>query len=131
MIQPLVDHEIFSSKELDRKLSTEGVLAVAEHLISRGHAEWLDDEHVGLRVMPRSPAALAADIYSQVSDSRAFTTVYTLYELQSEESFLAESSRENDPHLVLRALEVLETQGLCSLHRAGTIDETGVKFIQR
>ena len=131
VMQPLADHEIFVNKELDRRLSPEGVLAVAEHLISRGNAEWLDDEHMGLRVMLESSSALAAEIYSHARDNHAFTTVYTLFELQSEESFLGVSCREVDPHLLLRALEVLESQGLCSLHRSDNADETGVKFIQR
>ena len=129
-MQPLADHDIFKSKELDRQLSLEGVLAVAEHLISRGNAEWIDEEHIGLRVMLRTSTALAAEIYSSVRDILAFSTVYTLYELQSEDSFLSVSCRETETRLLLRALEVLESQGLCSLHRAGNPDETGVKFIQ-
>ena len=81
--------------------------------------------------MLKSASALAAEIYSHARDHRAFATVYTLYELQSEESFLGVSCREVEPHLLLRALEALESQGLCSLHRADSLDETGVKFTQR
>ena len=57
----------FENQEIDRKLNRDAVLAVARHLISSGNGEWEDESQSRMRIMWRTPEAVAADIYSWVT----------------------------------------------------------------
>ena len=56
----------FENRDINRKLSREAILVIANHLISLGHGEWEDENHSRMRIMWRTPEALASDIYSWV-----------------------------------------------------------------
>jgi hypothetical protein len=113
-------------------LSLEGVAAVAELLILRGHAEWVDASKSGLRVNCKTPSTIAVEMYDWARRASAYSTVFTLFELvQGDDLELVPPSLNKDPDVVMQALKVLESEQKCMLYAGPTWDECGVKFLER
>jgi ESCRT-II complex subunit VPS25 len=62
----LAEFQYFENREIDRKLNRESILVVINHLIASGNGEWEDASQSRVRILWRTPEALAADIYQWV-----------------------------------------------------------------
>lgn len=101
---------------------------MAEHCIAKGAAEWTDASRTALRVFYRSPAEWAGLIHEHCVRLGYTASVLTLYELHSGSAGLGTAWEGLDPAVLLRALEVLASQGKAVIYRADSLDETAVKL---
>lgn len=119
----------FKNADIDRQLSAKGIDAVVESLIRAGNAEWEDGLRTNLRIMWKSPAVLAAEIYAWATTSEIVGTVFTIYELHSGEDNQDSGFHGTDPVLVRRAVELLQNEKKCVIIAGSTREEDGVKFL--
>lgn len=115
--------ELFNNKAISRKLSTEGVTAVAEYMIETGKAQWLVPQKT-LLVLWRSAEEWAKLIYDFAVNSGMTNSVCTLFELVQGDDTTQEEFYGLDVDVLKVFLKTLEAQG-----RAEVIgDDEGVKF---
>lgn len=113
--------EYFRNDEIDRTLSAEGINAVMEYLVRQGNATWDDRDKSRARIVLKSEATVAAEIYKWVMDnSRPDDDVYTFDELHEE------LGGSGDLHQIERALVKLECEGKCTVFAGAS--GSGVKF---
>ena len=131
---------LFENAVLRRRLSDEGVAAVAAALVAAGSAEWADAAtRTTLRVFFRAPAEWAALLLSYMRDAgrtgaggsaQAFATVH---ELRGGGGAGDASSPCTglDAESVARALEVLEAEGQVAIISSGNgdLDQMTVRFL--
>lgn len=134
VINDIHSHSLFVSEKLSRRLSKEGVQAVADSLIALHLAEWMDgSSKTSLRVMVTPPSVIAAKLFLWASSGSVISSgsnnIFTFFELHSSQDFIDAPSFALDPLLLLRALQSLESEGKCALYPADSTDEIGVKFI--
>jgi len=123
--------EVFENTKIDRKLSSEGRIAVIQHLVDSGNAEWdAQDKQGTCHIFGKSAQEWAAAVHKFAHEYALFDSVYTVYELHSGDMAAGASFRGVQPQLMFSALKVLESQGRATLIEGGTVDEHGVKFIQ-
>lgn len=113
------------------RLSPEGIRAVANHMISKGRAEWTDDTKASLRIYYKSPAEWSQIIYTHMAKLGYTGQIMTLHELHSGGPCVGTDFEGLESTTLLRAVEILELSNKASILRSGasTIDEYGVKFI--
>lgn len=142
--------QLFQNDAIGRKLSPDGVRAVASRLISTGNGEWEDTSQTRLRIILKSPESLAVDVYNWAKRNDFIGTVFTVYELHSGEDHSDSGFYGTESVDLVRALRILERDGkvcesithqtgfhndcyILSLQAAimrGSIpDEDGVKFL--
>lgn len=118
---------IFSNKEIDRKLSMDGVLLVLEELCNKGNLEWKDPRmKTECLIMWRSPAEWGKIVYKYITENSMTNTVCTLFELSSGEDTAGQEFHGIEEWLLVRALKTLEADGKCELMSFG--ENQGVKF---
>lgn len=109
----------------------EGRIAVIQHLVESGNAEWdSGDKRATCHVFGKSAQEWAAAVHLFAQEYALFDSVYTVYELHSGDVAAGASFRGVQPQLLLSALKLLESQGRATLIEGGSVDEHGVKFIQ-
>lgn len=118
---------IFSNKEINRKLSIDGIYMVLEELQKRGHLEWKDAKtKKECLVMWRTPEEWGKLIYKYITDRSMTNTVCTLFELSNGDETEGEEFHGIEQWLLVRALKTLEADGKAELMKFG--DNEGVKF---
>ncbi len=124
---------LFHNDQLDRQLDTDAVQAVCADLIRTGHAEWEDVAQTRLRVMWRTPQEWAPIIYEFISQSGLNGSLFTVFELHSDDSSFGSAAFFGlDNAILLKALEVLARENKAQLmysEEGGSIDEYGVRFL--
>jgi ESCRT-II complex subunit VPS25 len=75
----------FRNDTIDRCLSRGEQDIVIKYLIEQGNGEWLDGTRTILRLIWKTPEALAAEVYAWGRESDVLGTVFTVYELHSGE----------------------------------------------
>jgi hypothetical protein len=105
----LAEFPYFENQTINRKLNREGILAVIQHMIDSGkkllkcnwppnhlpclsqiwlgNAEWQDGNLSRVRIIWRTPEALAADIYSWARSNMYIGNIFTIYELLNNEDY--------------------------------------------
>lgn len=123
--------ELFRNEAIQRRLSPEGVIAVIDHLIRLGNAEWEDASKAWLRIIVKSAESLSGEIYTWAAQNNFIGTVFTVYELHSGEDHQDSGFFGTDPIILHRALGVLERVGKCALFAGSSEDggDDGVKFL--
>jgi len=120
---------LFRNAAIDRSLSTEGRRAVADELVSTGHAAW-EDPGKTLHLFVKTPSEWAALILDFIQSNGLSGTIYTLYELHSGDLTRDTPLQGIQPALCLKALQVLESSAKVEIyHSTESLDETGVKFL--
>jgi len=134
----LASWPLFENATLSRRLSPEGIAAVAETAIIHKCAEWADPAtRTSLRVFWKSPsewATLTLDHMRRIgrtgsNNALAFATVYELRGNSEESIDMPMAGLDIDT--VLKALKTLEAQGKVQLISIdeGDPDQTTVKFL--
>jgi hypothetical protein len=106
----------FENKSIDRKLTQEGVAAVLEYLVEQGelwmlrfnvvivsncslsqcfwyilwiagNGEWEDTTHTRMRILWKTPEALAGEIFTWASNNGFLENVFTVFELLSGDEY--------------------------------------------
>ncbi len=122
---------IFENPAIERSLPTNGRIAVIQHLISSGNAEWDNpSSQSSCHIFGKSAQEWATTVHQYAQEYALFDSVYTVYELHSGDIAAGADFRGVQPRLLLSALKLLESQGRATLIEGGTVDEHGVKFIQ-
>ena len=120
---------LFFNDKIDRRLNPEERIAVAEHLIASGHAEWKEQDE-SIYVYIKTPVELASIIFDFVQSNGLFETVFTLYELLSGDLTSGTPIYGMNQNLCLSALQILSKKGKADIYlNKENIDETGVKFL--
>jgi ESCRT-II complex subunit VPS25 len=119
----------FKNDAINRKLSPEGIEAVVNYLITEGNGEWEDRSNASLRLIWRTPEALAAEVYTWGCNVDIIGTVFTVYEIHAGEDYQDSGFYGVDPVLLRRALTVLEANKKCRIIPGSSSDEDGVKFL--
>lgn len=122
----LADCPVFENAAIGRKLSAEGVQAVAGALIKDGRADRLDNNL--LQLYAHRPADLANQLYAWVSRGGNLGGVYTIFELHDDSLANDSPCQGVDEATVRKAVAVLEDQGKAQLFQGTTTQEDGVKF---
>ena len=120
--------ELFTNTTIDRSLSQEGRREVVESLIGKGNAEWDNEEKSRVRLIFKSPKALASEVYLYVQKQGLQGQILTVFELHGSEEHSESGFAGTDPVLFLRGLEVLEEEGKCAIFQGESMEENGVKF---
>mmetsp|Transcript_10924 Transcript_10924/g.17793 ORF Transcript_10924/g.17793 Transcript_10924/m.17793 type:complete len:185 (+) Transcript_10924:69-623(+) len=121
----------FKNASLDRELSSEGIHAVISYIIRSGNAEWEDSAQTSLRIIWKTPEALAGEIYQWALKEDLIGSVSTVYELHSGEENQDSGFHGCDPVILRRALELLQNNDKCRILKGSSNDpdEDGVKFL--
>jgi len=121
---------LFSNKELDRHLGTEGIRAVVESLIEHGLAEWENNVGEGpLLIMFKKSDTLAQEVYEWATKENLIGNVATLYEVLEGDEYKDSPFNGLDVSVLKRALTVLQASGKCVVIDGATDLETGIKFM--
>lgn len=104
-----------------------------EHLVASGSGEWLDGGRTRCTIFYKSPAQWAAAVHAWFLGAGMAGSIFTVGEMYGpdRDQLLAPEFDQLDAPTLVKALEVLEAQGLAELHRDGTVDGMGVKFKER
>ena len=130
-IKTLVVHDcpLWSNPEIGRSLSPEDVKLVMKDFCQHGQGEWEDPSTKSrCRILWRRPEQLASDIYDWAQANGLIGSVCTIYELHSGEDVNGMSFQGADETLLRRALELLQSQGKCTIFQGETSSEDGIKF---
>ncbi|EME32172.1 Vacuolar protein-sorting-associated protein 25 [Galdieria sulphuraria] len=119
---------LFANTAIDRKLSLAAVEEVFSRLVSMGYGEWLNKEANVCLIYWRRPYEWAEIIYDWVERSGKRKSILTFYEIRFSEDTAEFEFHGIDPELLLRSLQVLESQGKCAVFEGKTNDDLGVKF---
>lgn len=120
-------NSIFANKEINRKLSLDGIHMVLEELRKTGHLEWKDPKSKKeCLIMWRSPEQWGKLIYEYITEKSMTNTVCTLFELSNGEETDGQEFHSIEQWLLVRALKTLEASGKAELISFG--DKEGVKF---
>ncbi|KAK3588571.1 hypothetical protein CHS0354_026176 [Potamilus streckersoni] len=114
---------LFYNKDINRRLSTDGIQTVLEELRKRGNVEWKDKAGKQCIIMWRTPEEWGNLVYKYITDRSMKNTVCTLYELTHEEDTENQEFHGLEDWLLLRALQCLQSQG-----KAELMGDEGVKF---
>ncbi|MFH4973893.1 hypothetical protein AB6A40_000602 [Gnathostoma spinigerum] len=128
-ISDIANTELFTNVSLNRKLPVDGVKAVFDCLDQKRYIDWLDKTKTRCHVYWRRPEDWALLIYEWAISNGLLNTPCTLYEITQGDDVINESFYGLDKDVLLKALEVLETQRRAQLLNIGT-DTEGVKFLQ-
>jgi ESCRT-II complex subunit VPS25 len=120
---------LFVNTSIDRKLSVDAIEKVLSRLVSMGYGEWLNKEANVCLVYWRRPNEWAQLIYDWVERSGRRKSILTLYEIRFSEDTVELEFHEMDIELLLKSLQVLESQGKCVIFEGKTSDDLGVKFL--
>jgi len=121
--------DLFENAAIDRKLDADSRTAVIAHMIEAGNAEWDNEDKSRVRLIFKSVAALASEVYLYVQKQGLQGNIVTVYELYASDEHADSGFHGTDPVLFLRALEQLEEEGRCTVFQGGTTEENGVKFL--
>lgn len=75
----------FKNATIKRELNAESIQAVIQYIIKSGNAEWEDGNQTSLRIIWKTPEALAGEVHHWALKQEVTGTVFTLYELHSGE----------------------------------------------
>ena len=126
----LSSFSLFENPFISRKLTDEGRRIVANYLISKGNAEWIDTSQTILRIIVKHPEELAEEIYKWWRDSgSAYGNIFTFYELHSGEEHQGSGFCGTDPDLIGRAAAILQLRGKCVILEGENGEEDGIKFL--
>jgi len=130
-IKTLVVHEcpLWINNNIGRQLSTEDIAFLMDDFCLSGHGEWQDEAtKTRCRILWRKPEQLASDIYDWAEAKGFIGSVCTVYELHSGEDVNGMSFHGADEELLRRALNILQSQGKCTIFKGETSSEDGIKF---
>ncbi|CAM9464990.1 unnamed protein product [Phaeothamnion confervicola] len=119
---------LWENRQINRRLSDEGALAVAQELIRGGHAEWQDASKTRMVLFFQSPAETASKLYEWVRKQGRIGEVFTVYELHQGDEMEGTDFFGTDEAVFRKALAVLERDGKAELFQGATSEEDGVKF---
>ena len=111
----------FKNSAIERELSVDNINVVVNYIIKsgtvmsilyfcrytklklntyfhKGNAEWEDHNHTSLRIIWKTPEALAGEVYQWALQQEVAGTVFTLYELHS-----GEENQDSGSYFVLTA----------------------------
>lgn len=114
------------NKSIKRRLSTEFILKILDHLQSSGHAAPLDKKRHEWQVYWYTLEEYGNMIYNWIQQTGQTNTICTLYEIASGESTTNEEFHGVDEGVLINALRQLEEKGLCELIEMD--GSHGVKF---
>ena len=131
----LKDWELWENAALGRSMSPEGMAAVAEQLVARKRAEWVDgaSSRASLRIFWRTPAEWSTIILEHMQSSGEMGKMFIVAELQSSgEVCLLAPWQGLELATFYMALELLHAQGKLQLRPAasGLPQEASVKFVK-
>ncbi|XP_046858954.1 vacuolar protein-sorting-associated protein 25-like [Xenia sp. Carnegie-2017] len=122
---------LFSNKDINRKLSAEGINLVLETLQKKGNFEWESKKGDRGYVMWRKPEEWGSLIYEWVKDNAMTGSVCTLFELQHGDDTKKEEFHGIDMWMLKRALKSLEVKNKAKIFEGPTPGDDnglGVKF---
>eukprot|EP00927_Polykrikos_kofoidii_P064476 TRINITY_DN59729_c0_g1_i1.p1 TRINITY_DN59729_c0_g1~~TRINITY_DN59729_c0_g1_i1.p1 ORF type:complete len:190 (+),score=31.78 TRINITY_DN59729_c0_g1_i1:129-698(+) len=128
--------ELFNNKGLQRQLSSEGVRALAEHVVAEGVAVWLSGDGGGsvtgssrLLILWRSANEWADLILKWAESTGRIGSVETIFSLSEGESTEDEAFHGAPHELIMVALEELARRGRATIFRGQQTASQGVKFL--
>ncbi|GJQ09346.1 hypothetical protein GpartN1_g1137.t1 [Galdieria partita] len=120
---------LFVNTSIDRRLSISAIEEVFSRLVSMGYGEWLNKQANICLIYWRRPNEWAQIIYDWVERTGRRKSILTLYEIRFSEDTAEFEFHEMDPELLLKSLQVLESQGKCVIFEGKVSDDLGVKFL--
>ena len=141
-IMKLYDCPLWKNNTIHRQLDENDILFIVEDFVRHGNGEWVNENNddnknnnrkTHIRILWRKPEQLALDIYTWAENngyagSGSTGGICTLYELHSGEDIHGMSFQGADEELLLRALQILQQQGKCTIFQGDTSSEHGIKF---
>ncbi|XP_076088284.1 vacuolar protein-sorting-associated protein 25-like [Mytilus galloprovincialis] len=126
-VTEILNSQLCHNKEIDRKLSLDGLYTVLDELCRTGHLEWKDPKtKKQCLVMWRTPEEWGNLIYSWIISKSMTNTVCTFYELTNGEESEGTEFHGLEKWLLLRAIKTLEAQRKAEIMMFD--DSEGVKF---
>jgi ESCRT-II complex subunit VPS25 len=123
------DCPLWSNPAIERSLAPSDIQIVMDDFCKSGHGEWQDpSDKTRCRILWRKPEEIASDLYDWATTHGVVGSVCTLYELHSGEDVGGMSFQGLDEELLRRALEILQSQGKCTIFQGETSSEDGIKF---
>ncbi|KAK0423565.1 hypothetical protein QR680_008212 [Steinernema hermaphroditum] len=129
--------ELFNNIRLNRKLDSDGIVAVFEYLEHKQHVEWIDKEKTRCHIYWRRPSEWGDLIYEWAVSNGLLNTPCTLYEIIQGDDTTNESFYGLEKEVLLKALRGLESQRRAVLMNIGsesegrlTIERQGSDFVK-
>ncbi|KAJ8900787.1 hypothetical protein NDN08_000087 [Rhodosorus marinus] len=119
---------LFNNQAVSRRLSLEDARFFLGELVSRGDAEW-DQNQQRCLIYWRRPAEWGGLIYDWVESVGRNGTVMTVYEIRLGEETKGEEFFNLELELTLKALADLEVTGKAAVFGTERSDQLGVKFL--
>lgn len=120
---------LFHNQAIERRLTSEALRAVFEHLHGQGQCEWLDgkDKNTSL-IFWKTPTEWGNLIYSWAVNTGNTDTVCTIFELTEGDDIAGQEFAGIDDRALVKALTTLEQQRKAEIIRDDNDDIQGVKF---
>eukprot|EP00747_Dinoflagellata_sp_TGD_P170578 gnl/TRDRNA2_/TRDRNA2_202499_c0_seq1.p1 gnl/TRDRNA2_/TRDRNA2_202499_c0~~gnl/TRDRNA2_/TRDRNA2_202499_c0_seq1.p1 ORF type:complete len:211 (-),score=35.51 gnl/TRDRNA2_/TRDRNA2_202499_c0_seq1:54-653(-) len=127
-------HELFRNTALQRQLTTEGLRAVAAHLVSEGAAAWAEgtsaaESRQRLIIWWRSPGEWADMLLRWAEDSGMIGEVETVHSLCEGELSEGQAFHGAPCEVILVALQELVYRGRAAIFTGSVTNQEGVKFL--
>lgn len=120
---------LFYNREIERRLSSEALKAVFDHLHGQGQCEWLDGKGKNSSLVYwKTPTEWGNLIYNWAVSTGNTDTVCTVFELIEGEDTAGEEFSGIDDRALVKALQTLEQQRKAEIIRDDDQDIQGVKF---
>eukprot|EP00871_Galdieria_phlegrea_P005907 jgi/Galph1/803/GphlegSOOS_G5445.1 len=119
---------LFSNLSIDRKLSREAIREIFSYMVSKGYGEWLNKERDVCLIFWRRPKEWAQLIYAWVELTGRRKSILTLYEIRFSEETRETDFYDMDYELLLKCLQILESEGKCAIFESKVSDELVSSF---
>jgi ESCRT-II complex subunit VPS25 len=122
-----LDTPLFVNKTINRRLAEVDAREILDFMAKQGHAEWLNDSHITVRIIWRTNAewfAILEDWIRRTSQRNMVLTVQEIIENSNGEEFYR-----GDPQVIVNVLKWAEGNGKVTLFHETNPLEVGVKFI--
>lgn len=117
---------LLHNESIKRRLPTQFIVSILEHLQKSGHAAPLDKKAQEWQVYWYTLEEYGNMIYNWIQQTGQTNTICTLYEIASGESTTNQEFHDIDEAVLLNALRLLEEKGVCELIEMD--GSHGVKF---
>ncbi len=119
LLSPLAEWPLWENRALQRALPADGIAAVAAHLVALGRAQWVDEQHVNLRVLFKTVPEWGVLVLAAVKRNGFVDDAKTLTEI-TEDLGRGEEFYQLDDSIMVEVLRHLSTQGHCQIVEGGT-----------
>eukprot|EP00470_Lotharella_oceanica_P011264 CAMPEP_0170181404 /NCGR_PEP_ID=MMETSP0040_2-20121228/25077_1 /TAXON_ID=641309 /ORGANISM="Lotharella oceanica, Strain CCMP622" /LENGTH=183 /DNA_ID=CAMNT_0010426447 /DNA_START=19 /DNA_END=570 /DNA_ORIENTATION=- len=119
----------FGNPKIKRKLTADGIKTVLNEFCHQGYGVWADESHSICRTSWKKFEEWGTILYNWAKDNGQLGRICTLNEIRTENS--SEEFHMMEPELLHAALKRMEKGGLAELYPGDTLDELGIKIVER